>query len=244
MSTRSIRRKPSLVDTGRNIILWSALSIVSAPALADQPGVGLNAEFERDFLRSIINHHYSGLRMTELAVGTDPERNASFSRPQEGVARTPDFAATPGKAEIDKLKSISRMENRMMREEIMTAQRFLREWYGMEHEPTLTQTDRTRIRLLEDAEAGEEFDHFYMEVLSRHHYGAVVMANQCLVAADLKHEDLTRYCSGIAHNQISSTDEMRHLLCEHFGICDYQPLRGLKGRHTGSEGEPGGSQAE
>ena len=212
--------------------------LMSAPSLTQgaQPGVGLNAEFEVEFLTSIIDHHFSALRMTELAAGTDPTRNPPIDREQEGVARTPGFDRTPPKAHMSEIRSMSRRANRVQREEILAAQGFLRDWYGVEHEPRITQTDRRRLRLLEEAEPGAEFEHLFLEILGRHHYGAVVMANQCLVAADLEHHELMRYCRSIT-NQVEEIDEMRHMLCEHFGICDYQPLRGLRGRHTGSEGE-------
>ena len=30
----------------------------------------------------------------------------------------------------------------------------------------------------------------------------------------------------------SMVDEMRHVLCEQYGICDYQPLEGMEGCHS------------
>lgn len=125
----------------------------------------------------------------------------------------------------------------MQREEIMTAQRFLRDWYGMNHDPVLTPQGRRQIRYLEDAPPGAEFDHLWMETLSRHHYMAITMATECLVASDLKHAALQRYCSGIQHAQIEGINDMREMLCKTKNICDYQPLRGLKGRHSGSHSE-------
>jgi hypothetical protein len=35
--------------------------------------------------------------------------------------------------------------------------------------------------------------------------------------------------------QLMEIDEMRHLLCEKYGICDYQPLTGIKGQHSAEE---------
>jgi hypothetical protein len=37
---------------------------------------------------------------------------------------------------------------------------------------------------------------------------------------------------GLVDNQINDLDEMRHLLCEKYGICDYQSLEGMEGRHS------------
>jgi hypothetical protein len=54
---------------------------------------------------------------------------------------------------------------------------------------------------------------------------------ECLVASELRHHALRRLCRGFIENQVNDIDEMRHLLCEKYGICDYQPLEGMEGRH-------------
>ena len=53
-------------------LLTTALIVgACAPTLADEPGRGWSADFEKRYLRMIIDHHYSALRITELAAGTD-----------------------------------------------------------------------------------------------------------------------------------------------------------------------------
>lgn len=214
-----------------------SLAAVASTAYADAPGSGLTARFEVDFLRSIIDHHFSALRMTELAAGTDPARDPAVPGPNEGTSGTPGFGSTRPKSQMDELKSMSRRENRAQREEIQTAQRFLKQWYATDHEPALTPTGRRQIQLLEAARPGADFDHLFMETMSRHHYTAVTMATECLVASDLKHSELHRYCAGIQHAQVNDIADLRNMLCERMHICDYQPLRGLKGRHSGSHQE-------
>lgn len=211
-------------------------------ARADAPGVGLTAPFEIDYLKSIMDHHFSALRMTELAAGTDATRDSGVPSPNDGTANTPGFGVTPAKSQIDGIKSLARRNNRMQREEIQTAQRFLHDWYGINYQPAPDAMQRRQIRLLESAQPGAQFDHLFLETLSRHHYLATTMSNECIVASDLGHFELTRYCSGIVNAQLNDIDEMRHTLCERFQICDYQPLRGLHGRHSGSEAEAGGNQ--
>jgi uncharacterized protein (DUF305 family) len=203
------------------------------------PGRGLTAAFELDFLKSMIDHHYSALRMSELAAGTDTTRNAELGRYGEGTSPTPGTAATPAKALSGSIRSMAREENRVQREEIDHAQMFLKTWYGQMHEPQLTDMGRRQIQLLESTPAGAEFDHTFLETMARHHYMAVTMATDCLVASDIKHSPLHRYCSGIQHAQINGINEMRDMLCNRFGFCDYQPLQGLRGRHTGSGSESG-----
>lgn len=204
-------------------------------ATAAEPGRGLTAAFEISYLKSIADHHFSALRMTELAAGTDSTRDPAIS-PTEGTSPTPNREPVQAKAASEELKSLARRNNRMQREEILTALRFLREWYGIEYSPRIDRRGQAQIALLEQAPAGAQFDHLFMEVLSRHHFLAVVPSVRCQVARELEHHELGRYCEGIVHSQINDISDMREMLCRDFSICDYQPLVGLKGRHSGNEG--------
>lgn len=209
---------------------FSLLAPFSVPAHADAPGRGLTAQFERDYLTFIIDHHYSALRMTELAAGTDPQRDAPVANPEEGTSPTPSTERTPPKAGIDDIKSMARMANRVQREEILKAQKFLRDWYGTNHTPRLSPEGQQQIQLLERTPAGAQFEQTFLQVFSNHHYSAVVPSVNCQVKADLNHHQLQNYCEGIVHNQIREINEMRDLLCKQFSICDYQPATGLPGQ--------------
>lgn len=214
-----------------------ALSLfLPGQASADEPGRGISAQFETEFLRAIINHHYSALRITELAAGTDVHRDAQIFE-AEGTSPTPATASTPAKARIDDIRALARRNNRMQREEILMAQGFLRKWYGMTHTPQLNEEGRRMIHFLEHASAGPQFDHFFLEVFSRHHFAALNPAMTCVVSSDIRHAELQRYCRSMMQAQLSDIEEMRHMLAEHFNIVDYQPTRGLRGVHTGSERE-------
>ena len=201
--------------------------------LADEPGRGLTAEFEKRYLRQIIDHHYSALRMTELAAGTDQQRDGEIL-PTEGTSPTPRTTPVQAKAASDEIKSMARRNNRMQREEILTAQKFLRDWYGINYSPRLSPEGQAQIAVLEKAPSGRGFDHLFLEVLSRHHYMALGPSTDCQVAAELEHHELTRYCSGIVHGQINDIQDMREMLSKDFGINDYQPLSGERGRHSGN----------
>ena len=202
-------------------------------AFADEPGRGLTKSFEIGYLKFIADHHYSALRMTELAAGTDATRDAAIS-PDEGTAPTPATQPVQAKAASDEIKSMARRNNRMQREEILTAQMFLREWYGIEYQPQVRPMNQAQIALLEHSPPGMAFDHLFMEVFSRHHYTALEPSSRCQVASDPAHVQLHRYCSGIVHSQINDIQDMREMLCKDFSICDYQPVVGLKGRHSGA----------
>jgi uncharacterized protein (DUF305 family) len=218
-------------SSGLTAVIFFELLMLLLPLAADGQGRGLTAQFEIDFLKFTIDHHFGALHMTELAAGTDMKRNAEIS-PTEGTSPSPEFPSTPPKALLDELKSLARRNNRMQREEILTAQMLLREWYGITYEPRLTDEAAEAIDRLEKAEAGKAFDVEFMEIFSRHHFMIVQASTECLVASELRHHALRRLCRGFLGNQVNDIDEMRHLLCEPYGICDYQPLEGVEGRHS------------
>lgn len=190
-------------------------------AFAEEPGTGKTAHFEVHYLKMMIDHHYSALRMTELAAGTEMEITDQIS-PHDRVHPSPGFDATEPHAVLPDIKSMSRSANRMQREEILTAQKFLKDWYGMEHEPRLSTQAHKDIAKL-DALQGAEFDKAFLETFARHHYQAAESSLQCLVARDLNHLDLRRYCDNILNAQVNEIDHMRDLACKHYQLCDIQP---------------------
>lgn len=212
--------------------------IPSIPATLDGayigPGRGLTKDFEIQFMESTIDHHFSALRMTELAAGTDPQRSPSISS-TEGVAQTPGFPATQAKANLDDLKSLARQANRTQREEILMLQSFLRDWYGISYQPKLTPDGQTGIDILEAAAAGKQFDKKFYTTFSRHHYTLLDPLNQCLTGSDLLHPDLMSLCNQMWHSQTAQITTMRRDLARHYGIVDYQPFVAPSGQHTAPE---------
>jgi uncharacterized protein (DUF305 family) len=207
----------------------SVCSLAAIPGYADAPGRGKTSEFEKSYLTFIINHHFSALRMSELAAGTDLQRDAAVNNPEEGTAPTPNTSQTPAKASSEDIKSMSRMANRMQREEIIKAQRFLRDWYGVNHTPQLTQQGQQQIQTLTQTAAGNQFDRAFLETFSNHHYGALIPSQDCRVKADLLHNELKHYCEGIVENQTREINGMRDQLCKRFNVCDFQPSSGSNG---------------
>lgn len=199
------------------------ITVFWAPAIrAAEPGRGRTAEFEVRFLEQAIDHHFSALRMTELAAGTDVDRDPEISA-DEGTAPTPETEPTDAKASLDEIRSLARRNNRAQREEILGAQQLLREWYGREHEPQLSAEATAMLAELESAEPGEEFDRLFLESFSQHHFPITLRAVECLASRELRHDALRRMCRNILEAQIVDIDEMRHLLCEEFSVCDFIP---------------------
>lgn len=202
-------------------------AMATLPAHADGPGRGRTAQFERDYLTFIIDHHYSALRITELAAGTDTHRDPAVSNPEEGTSPTPGTTPTPAKAGMEDIKSMARMSNRMQREEIVKAQKMLQEWYGATHTPTASPEGQQLIQLLEQAPAGAQFEQAFLQTFSNHHYAALHPSLDCQVKADLEHHKLKDYCEGIVHHQLMEIGDMRDMLCKQFSVCDYLPASGL-----------------
>jgi uncharacterized protein (DUF305 family) len=222
----------------RAVAVAAALAAAPFVSAGNEPGAGLTARYEIEFMKFAIDHHFAALRITELAVGTDLQRNAMLS-PHEGTSPTPGFGATPAKATLGHIKSLARRNNRMQREEIMTLQGFLRDWYAIEYEPRLRGSAQAAINLLEQAQPGARFNHAFLEVFSRHHYELMGPVNGCMTGTDLHHDELRKECQAMWHSQIMDIDMMRHELKAHFGIADYQPFGGLQPLHEGGGGPRG-----
>lgn len=228
----------------RAFVLIGCTALLASSLMADEPGRGLTGAFEVNFMEFTIDHHFAALRMTELAAGTDPQRQASIS-PDEGTSPTPGFAPTSAKASLDDLKSMARRANRMQREEILTLQTFLSEWYGINYQPKIRPESQILIHILEKAQAGDDFNHAFFETFSRHHFSLLQPVNGCLTGSELRHYDLRRVCSEMWHSQTSDIDEMRHELERHYNIVDYQPFADQqplqvhpghpRGQHSGSQ---------
>ena len=214
--------------------LTNAAMIVLAPshASANGPGRGLTEQFEIDYLKFIIGHHYSALRMTEYVVGTQTTFGSAISS-DDGVQPAPgDLPSTPAKGTLPELKELARRNNHMQREEILAAQGFLKKYYGIDFQPSYMPEDFEVFKALEAAAPGDEFNKAFMRFFSRHHFIASKRSVNCLVASELKHKDVERYCRNIVNSQISDIDEMRELLCKNYKICDYQPLGDLNGQDS------------
>jgi uncharacterized protein (DUF305 family) len=223
---------PALVLRGVlvSVLLGVTTQIASAWQPAD-PGVGLTANLEVSYLEMIIDHHYGALRVTELAAGTDQTRTASITR-TEGTSPTPNFAATAPKAKLHDILSLARRNNRVQREEILEAQHFLHDWYGIDYQPQLTEASQSMIQQLEQASAGADFEKLFLRMFSFHHYEALGPTTQCLTGRDQTHSDLHRYCENILMSQIGDIDQMRELLCTEYKICDLQPFTAPAGKST------------
>jgi uncharacterized protein (DUF305 family) len=106
----------------------------------------------------------------------------------------------------------------------LTLQRLLHDWYGINYRPQIPPEDQHTIENLASWH-GADFEIQFLQEFSRHHYAAVQGAADCLVGSELGHKELERLCRNVVSSQLSDIDEMRHLLCDKYHICDFQPFR-------------------
>lgn len=213
----------SLPTAARKAAFVLALVAAWPVQAADTPGRGISAEFEVAFMRFTIDHHFAAMRMTELAAGTDPQRDAEIL-PTEGTSQTPGFQASPGRAQDDAIRSLARRNNRMQREEIGMLQRMLRTRYGVDHRPQVPASGRVLIEALEASGNGAGFEQAFLKAFSRHHYTLLGPINGCMTATDPKHHELRRLCSMMWHSQTGDIEEMREMLDRRFGVPDWRPF--------------------
>ena len=100
----------------------SAVPFTESPSFAN----------EVQYLTFTIDHHYSALRITELAAGTAAVGSSSNYAGSPNV-----FPSTPAKATNQVALSVATMANMGQRMEIIEAQGFLQTYYGIEYTPSL-----------------------------------------------------------------------------------------------------------
>ena len=163
------------------------------------------------YLKFTINHHFSALRMTELAAGTSTVGTAS------NYAGSPNiFAPSPQKATDPVALNIAVEANQAQRMEIVEAQQFLSTYYGISHVPSLQPFSIPLLATLEQAPPGDPFNIAFLEVFSGHHATLLPPSQECTMQAS--HADVREYCAMIVASQTAQIAEMRTRLSEAYGI--------------------------
>ena len=207
----------------------------AAPMIEPPPFVD-----EVQYLEFTIDHHYSALRITELAAGTAAVGSSSNFAGSSDV-----FAATPAKGTNPVVLETATMANAGQRMEIAEAQGFLRDYYGSDYAPRLRPFSEPLIAALDQAAAGDPFNVAYLEVFSGHHASLLPPSQGCATTAP--HEDVRAYCAGIVEMQAGEIAEMRTELRDTYGIANiaYEmvPVNVAYDRVPASGGTAGGATA-
>lgn len=179
-----------------------AVPLTQPPTFAD----------EVQYLEFTINHHFSALRITELAAGTAAVGSSS------NVAGSPDvFPATPAKATDPVALQVATMANAAQRREILEGQDFLRAYYGIgDYTPTLQPSLAPVVAYVDAAAAGDPFNVAFLEAFSGHHATLVPASQECATAAP--HADVRAYCASIVESQTMQIERMRTELADAYGI--------------------------
>lgn len=146
--------------------------------------------FEAGFLRTMIDHHFGAVKMSELC-------DSRIVHPE--------------------LQEMCENIITNQTAEIQTMQGWLQSWYGMTHEPRLDHRTRKQVEKLSRI-TGEEFEKTYMAVMIEHHSVAAKMAISCLNEA--YHAEMLNMCAEMLAMQGDEIVQLRLWLQQWYGIAD------------------------
>lgn len=157
----------------------------AAPAFAQAPaGNEQSADFEVEFLKSMIDHHYMALMMGQECVDKADHQQLATMCEEIIAAQT---------AEIEQMQT------------------WLQEWYGISYEPQMSTGDMASMQRL-DRFTGAEYEIRFMQSMIRHHWAAIREAETCLDRAE--HQDLLQLCQNIKTVQLTEIEQMQTWLEE------------------------------
>ncbi|HEU0030757.1 MAG TPA: DUF305 domain-containing protein [Kofleriaceae bacterium] len=154
------------------------------------------SRWETQFLKNLIDDHEMAVRLASLC---------------EDRARHEELAAL-----------CSAMANTQA-EDIHTLQGYLQDWYGIEHEPMLTELDQRQLARLERA-SGRTFEILLLTDEIVHHKFAARRAERCQQRA--VHEELLAFCAAELEAQVDELQQLIQWLCQWYDrrVAPYMPL--------------------
>lgn len=165
-----------------------------------------------NFLEFTIDHHFSALRMTELAAGTSTVGSTSHF-----AGSTETFPATPAKATDPVALSVAISANAAQRREIVEDQGFLQRYYGIpDYSPFVLPLNQPMLAALESAAPGDPFNIAFLELFSEHHAELIAPAEVC--ASSSPHADIRAMCQNMVISQNMQISEMQAELRDVYGI--------------------------
>ena len=166
---------------------------------------------EADFLEFTIDHHFSALRITELAAGTAAVGSSSH------FAGSPNaFPSTPPQATDPVVLEVATAANAAQRMEIVDTQGMLENFYDVRYVPRMLSSQRQLVDALEAAPAGDPFNIAFLEIFSGHHATLLPPARECASVAP--HAEVRAMCANMVAAQTREIEEMRAHLASAYGI--------------------------
>jgi uncharacterized protein (DUF305 family) len=167
-----------------------ATLLLATPLLAEAPASdNSTARYEVTFLQSMIDHHAMAVETAELCMA---------------------------RAIHEDLRSMCEQIAATQSQEIEMMQSWLQDWYGITYEPQMTKQEMREMEHLASL-YGAEFEIAFMEMMIRHHMGAIREASKCVDRVE--HEELRTLCENIITTQAAEIEQMRTWLCEWYGEC-------------------------
>lgn len=168
---------------------------------------------EVSYLEFTIDHHFTALRMTELAAGTATVGSSSNYAGSPNV-----FAPTPAKATDPVALAIAAMANMGQRREIVEGQAFLQTYYGISYAPSVQSYLAPPVEFVDQSTAGDPFNIAFLETFSGHHATLIPSSQECAIAAP--NAPVRNYCANIVASQTRQIGQMRAELASVYGIVD------------------------
>jgi len=168
---------------------------------------------EADFLEFTIDHHFSALRITELAAGTAATGSSSH------FAGSPNaFPSTPARATDPVVLEMATTANSAQRMEIVDTQGMLEDFYDIGYVPRMRSSQGQLVDALEAAPSGDPFNIAFLEIFSGHHATLLPPARECASVAP--HAEVRAMCANMVAAQTREIEEMRAHLASRYGITE------------------------
>lgn len=164
--------------------------LLATAAFGDAPASDTStARYEITFLQSMIDHHAMAVETAELCMT---------------------------RAIHEELRSMCEQIAATQSQEIEMMQSWLQDWYGITYEPQMTKQEMREMEQLASL-YGAEFEIAFMEMMIRHHMGAIREASKCVDRVE--HEELRTLCENIITTQAAEIEQMRTWLCQWYQQC-------------------------
>lgn len=167
-----------------------ALALLLPVVTADAPASDKStAKYEVGFLTGMIDHHAMAVETGEMCIE---------------------------KAVHEQLRALCESIVTAQSQEIAQMQAWLQDWYGVSHEPEMSKSGERQMEDLAGLE-GADFEVAFLEMMIKHHQGAVRDGDLCLKRAE--HKELIDLCQDIIRTQSEEIELMQSWLCDWYGRC-------------------------
>jgi uncharacterized protein (DUF305 family) len=165
-----------------------ALEAAGHGAASEAAPTAAQVRYEIKFLTDMIDHHMMAVMTAELCEGRTVH---------EDLQQMCEDIVAAQMAEIEMMQG------------------WLEEWYGITYEPQMTQGMERQVEKLAALE-GAEFEIAFMEMMIKHHEGAVKEGERCVERA--YHPEVIELCHDIIEAQTAEIETMQTWLSEWYGI--------------------------